>query len=90
MTDALKFDMACQIIQSSFSPLGCECKRTENDGICVRLYDDSNTTHLLVKNIAPDKLTTIRSVSQLALEIKQALASSTMRNKVRARSSGLM
>ena len=81
MTDALKFEMAKRIVESSFKPIHCNCDLAKDGKVAIRLYDADNNTLLSMSDIESNRLSSIRGVAQIALELKQALASSALANR---------
>ena len=74
MSDALKFEDACRILEASFSPLRCSCKKDDAGKVTIRIFDVSDITRYSAANIEAKRLSSIRGVAQMALELRQALS----------------
>ncbi|MCQ4311659.1 DUF1652 domain-containing protein [Pseudomonas stutzeri] len=74
MSDALKFEDACRILEASFAPLRCSCRRDEAGKVAIRIFDVSDITRYSISDIEAKRLASIRGVAQMALELRQALS----------------
>ena len=81
MTDALSFEMAKTIIESSFTPIRCTCMLTEAGKVDIKLYGADGSVKLILPEFAKSRISSIRGVSQIVLETRQALAHSSLKRE---------
>ncbi|PQP04477.1 MULTISPECIES: DUF1652 domain-containing protein [Pseudomonas] len=61
----------CQIIESGFKPLSCECTVNRNDTLRIKIFDRATgRIELLITGVSPDQLTCIRDISNLIGELR--------------------
>jgi hypothetical protein len=73
MSDALRFDDARRILEASFAPLQCFCEKKSDGAISVRIHN-SDCVACQLDNIRAERVSTVRGVTQLTLEIKDILS----------------
>jgi hypothetical protein len=79
----IQFEQACQILDTAFSPLSCQCERNGNGTFDLVIFEtDPAVPSLALVDIPPTRLDSIRAVSQLVLEVRQHLTVETMRRRM--------
>lgn len=77
----ISFEKARAIAEAAFQPLACTILQ-ECDSVNMRIFDaQTGTTQLFVTGIPLRMFDSVRSVSQLILEVRQELALTTQRNR---------
>jgi hypothetical protein len=73
----ISFEKARAIAEASFHPLACTIQQ-ESDSVNMRIFDaQTDTTQLFVTGIPLRMFDSMRSVSQLILEVRQELSITT-------------
>ncbi|MET0774076.1 MAG: DUF1652 domain-containing protein [Pseudomonas mandelii] len=61
----------CNIVESGFEPLSCDCAVSSNGLLRIKVYDPATgQVYLLVPCVSPAGLTSIRAISQLVGELR--------------------
>jgi hypothetical protein len=81
LSSTLSFEMAKQIVESSFSPIKCYCELVEGGMINIRLRNVEGSIKIDIQKIEASRLSTVRGVAQLTLEIRQALANYDLKRR---------
>ncbi|MGY3303140.1 hypothetical protein ACVK1X_002428 [Pseudomonas sp. PvR086] len=64
-------EQLCQIVESGFKPLSCECTVNQNETLRIKVFDQSSgRIELLITGVSPDKLISIRDISNLIGELR--------------------
>jgi hypothetical protein len=79
MSDALRFDDARRILEASFAPLRCSCEKRSDGAVSVRIYN-SDCMSCQLDHIRTERISTVRGVTQLTLEIKEILSRKSVRH----------
>ncbi|WP_207849795.1 MULTISPECIES: DUF1652 domain-containing protein [unclassified Pseudomonas] len=67
----LAIDDICRIVESGFPLLKCECTKSEQGLLRIKVYEpDSGRVELLLNGVSPEHLKTIRDVSNFVGELR--------------------
>ncbi|MFS2068543.1 DUF1652 domain-containing protein [Pseudomonas sp. CT11-2] len=67
----VSIEQLCQIVESGFKPLSCECTLNQNETLRIKVFDQSSgRIELLITGVSPDKLISVRDISNLIGELR--------------------
>lgn len=70
----LPISVLCNIVESGFTPLSCEC--TESGGLLrIEVYEPvSGRVELLISGVSTEQLTSVRAISDLVGELRTEMS----------------